>query len=206
MRTEILDIDNPSAIKQALEVLTNGGLVAFPTDTVYGIGALVHDATAVESIYNVKERPNEKAIPVLLSSEADLARVAAAVNPIAQRLAKRFWPGALTLVLEKHPSIPEVVSASQTVGVRVPDYPPIWELFRLAGPLAVTSANISGQPSPATADEVFAQLSGRIPIILNGGRTLGGVPSTVVDCTREQPVILRQGPVTNAQILSELKK
>jgi L-threonylcarbamoyladenylate synthase len=196
METVILSADRQDAISQALEVLKRGGLVAFPTDTVYGVGALAFDAVAVESIYAAKERPVEKAIPVLLGGPEDLDKVTVEIPLIASKLAARFWPGPLTLVVPKQPDLPEVVSATSTVGVRVPDHPVARALLRAAGPMAVTSANISGQVSPTTAGEVSRQLNGRIPLILDGGETPGGVPSTVVNCLGREPVILREGPVS----------
>jgi len=204
IETVVLSAEQQDAISQALDILGQGGLVAFPTDTVYGVGALAFDAAAVESIYTAKERPVEKAIAVLLGRPEDLGRVTGDIPPSAARLAARFWPGPLTLVVPKHPDLPEVVSATATVGVRVPDHPVARALLRAAGPMAVTSANISGQDSPKTAGEVSRQLNGRIPLILDGGETPGGVPSTVVDCTGTEPVILREGPVTLKEIQSVL--
>ena len=186
----------PGAISKALETLNQGGLVAFPTDTVYGVGTLAFDAAAVESIYSAKDRPVEKAIPILIGGPEDLGKVTTDIPPIAAKLAARFWPGALTLVVPKHPDLPDVVSATPTVGVRVPDHPVARALLRAAGPMAVTSANLSGEASPNTAEEVSRQLNGRIPLILDGGETPGGVPSTVVNCLGTEPVILREGPVT----------
>ena len=196
METVILPAQNDQAIQSALEILRNGGLVAFPTDTVYGVGALAFDSQAVESIYAAKDRPMEKAIPILIGSPEDLDKVTGEVPPIAAKLAARFWPGALTLVVPKHPDLPEAVSAVPTIGVRVPDHPVARALLTSAGPMAVTSANISGEPSPRTAGEVNRQLNGRIPLILDGGETPGGVPSTVVNCLGTKPVILREGPIT----------
>jgi L-threonylcarbamoyladenylate synthase len=193
-------------LPQASEILNAGGLVAFPTDTVYGIGACAFDGKAVENIYAAKERPNEKAIPILLADVADLIKVTSEIPGMARTLATRFWPGPLTLVLPKHPNLPEAVSAAPTVGVRVPDHPVALALLRLAGPMAVTSANLSGQPSPSTAQEVLAQLSGRVALILDGGPTPGGIPSTVVDCTGSEPKILREGPLSQAEIFSSLMK
>ncbi len=204
MNTQIVDAHLPDAIQRALDVLKSGGLVAFPTDTVYGVGSLAFDGRAVESIYFAKDRPVEKAIPVLLGDAADLDKVASEVPAMARRLAARFWPGPLTLVIPKKPTLPESVSATDTVGVRVPDHPVARALLRVAGPMAVTSANISGQVSPSTAEEVLAQLGGRIGIILDGGKTPGGVPSTVVDCTGSELVILRAGPITLSEIKSIL--
>ena len=159
------------------------------------------DGRAVESIYTAKDRPIEKAIPVLISDADELSKTASEVPLMARKLANRFWPGPLTIIVPKHPDLPNAVSATNTVGVRVPDHGVARGVLRAAGPMAVTSANISGQPSPATAQEVFTQLNGRIALILDGGKTPGGVPSTVVDCTTVQPTILREGPVSLQQIL-----
>jgi len=202
MNTEILSALNTLALPRAIEVLQSGGLVAFPTDTVYGVGALAFDGAAVESIYAAKGRPMEKAIPVLIGDADDLAKVSAEVSEIALKLAVRFWPGPLTLVVLKHPDLPEAVSAAPTVGVRIPNHSVARALLRLAGPMAVTSANLSGQPSPSTAQEVFAQLGGRIALILDGGKTPGGVPSTVVDCVGAEPQVLRAGPIPKSEILA----
>jgi len=196
MNTIIIPANSDEAIPRALETLKRGGLVAFPTDTVYGVGALAFDAAAVESIYVAKDRPVEKAIPILLGGPEDLDKVTASIPSIGAKLAVRFWPGPLTLVIPKHPNLPEVVSATPTVGVRVPDHPVARTLLTAAGPMAVTSANISGQDSPKTAKEVSRQLNGRISLILDGGETPGGVPSTVVNCLGTEPVILREGPIT----------
>ena len=200
MKTDILTARDPEAISRALLVLRSGGLVAFPTDTVYGVGALAFNTAAVGSIYAAKDRPAEKSIPVLIADPADLAKVTLEVSEAAARLAGRFWPGALTLVVIKHPDLPETVSTTPTVGVRVPDHLVARELLRAAGPMAVTSANLSGQPSPSTTQEVFAQLGGRIALIIDGGKTPGGVPSTVVDCVKAEPQILREGPVSSDEI------
>ena len=196
MKTIILPTSHDDSIPRALEILKRGGLVAFPTDTVYGVGALAFDEQAVESIYAAKDRPVEKAIPILIGGPEDLDKVTVEIPPIAAILAARFWPGPLTLVIPKRPNLPDVVSASPTVGVRVPDHPVARALLRAAGPMAVTSANISGQASPKNAHEVSHQLNGRILLILDGGETPGGVPSTVVNCLGTEPVILREGPVT----------
>jgi len=205
MDTQVLPIHDPQALAAAIDILSSGGLVAFPTDTVYGLGALVFDEQAVARLYDVKERGIEKAIPVLIGDTEQLGRVSSGVNLIGQKLAERFWPGALTIVVPRHPGIPEAVTTLPTVGVRMPDFASTLELLRLIGPLAVTSANISGQSSPSTAAGVKAQLGGRIPLILDGGVTPGGLPSTVVDCTTGKPLILREGPLSLEQILQALK-
>ncbi|GER80613.1 MAG: L-threonylcarbamoyladenylate synthase [Anaerolineales bacterium] len=202
MKTEILPADDPLSIARALEILRAGGLVVFPTDTVYGLGSLAFDQAAIESIYAVKGRPLEKAIPILIADAADLDRLARAVTDLARRLASRFWPGPLTLVLPKRADLPAAVSAADTVGVRVPDHAAARALLRAAGPMAVTSANLSGRSSPRSAEEAASQLGGRVPLVLDGGETPGGVPSTVVDVSGSVPVILREGPLTLAEINS----
>jgi len=203
--TRLIPAAQPNAIEQALRVLRAGGLVAFPTDTVYGVGALAFDGPAVESIYAAKDRPVEKAIPILIADAEDLDKVAVDIPRMARVLAARFWPGPLTLVVPKQPTLPEAVSATVTVAVRIPDHPVARALLRAAGPMAVTSANLSGQPSPVSAEEVMRQLNGRIPLVLDGGITPGGIPSTLVDCLGSEPVILREGPLTKEQILAALK-
>lgn len=204
-KTHLIPVTQPDAIEQALRILRAGGLAAFPTDTVYGVGALAFDSPAVESIYAAKDRPVEKAIPILIADVDDLDKVAVDVPPMARILAARFWPGPLTLVVPKQPTLPEAVSATATVAVRIPDHPVARALLRAAGPMAVTSANLSGQPSPVDAEEVMRQLNGRIPLILDGGLTPGGFPSTLVDCLGAEPVLLREGPLTKEQILAVLK-
>jgi len=200
--TEILPATDSRAISRALEILRAGGMVAFPTDTVYGLGCLAFDQAAIESIYIAKDRPLEKAIPILIADVEDLDKIADAIPELARRLAFRFWPGPLTLVLPKRADLPAAVSATDTVGVRVPDNNVARTLLRAAGPIAVTSANLSGRESPRTVNEVAAQLGGRVPLILDGGETRGGIPSTVVDVSGAEPVILREGPITLEQIKS----
>lgn len=204
MKTEIIPADPIESIHRALRVLLKGGLVAFPTDTVYGLGALAFDGEAVESIYLAKDRPIEKAIPILIGDDKDLGKLSDDISDDVRRLVSHFWPGPLTVIVPKKATLPEAISATTTVGVRVPDHPVARELLREAGPMAVTSANMSGQSSPATAQEVFDQLNGRIDLIIDGGRTPGGIPSTLLDCTGSEIKVLREGPITLEQILSVL--
>ena len=201
MKTEIVPA---SEIRSALTILRSGGLVAFPTDTVYGVGSLAFDQQAIESIYLAKSRPVEKAIPVLIGDLPDLEKVSDNIPDMALRFAARFWPGPLTCVIPKNQILPAAISATPTVAVRIPDHVDARALLRATGPMAVTSANISGRASPVTAQEVYEQLNGRIPLILDGGVTPGGVPSTLVDCTAESPVILREGPVSMQDLLAAL--
>lgn len=205
MNTEIISATSSAMLTHALRVLKAGGLVAFPTDTVYGVGALAFNQKAIESIYTAKDRPIEKAIPILIADIEDMEKVGVDVPQSAYRLAARFWPGPLTCIIPKQPTLPQAVSATSTVGVRMPDHEIARTLLRAAGPMAVTSANISGQPSPSTAEEVFAQLNGRIPLIIDGGPTPGGIPSTVVDCSTSELKILRKGPLSVEELLYALR-
>jgi len=203
METKVLPAGK-EAIDVAARILAEGGLVAFPTDTVYGVGAHAFQPDAVERIYVAKIRPRDKAIPILLARADDLVLVAERVTETAWLLAERFWPGGLTLVLPKRANVPDVVSASgSTVAVRVPNHPvPLVLIAALGAPLAATSANLSGRPSPVTAQEVEAELGGRIELVLDGGQCPGGVPSTVLDLTADPPAILRAGAIGVEEIRS----
>lgn len=193
-RARILYAGRAGSIDEAAALLRAGALVAFPTDTVYGLGAHVFNADAVAGLYAAKGRAQEKSIPVLLADLDDLARIVAEVPAAAWKLAHTFWPGALTLVMPRRPELPEAVSGGPGVAVRLPDHALTRDLIRAAGvPLATTSANRSGEANSVTAAEVAAVLGERIAAILDGGDAPGGVPSTVVDCTVQPPRVLRQG-------------
>jgi L-threonylcarbamoyladenylate synthase len=196
MLTEILKAGYPGALDHAVDVLHHGGLVAFPTDTVYGLAALPFTSEYVEGLFSAKGRNNTRAIAILIGEYADLDRIVEQFDDNSSRLAHHFWPGPLTLVVPKHSGLPEELSPDNTIGVRMPDNPIALALLRKIGPLAVTSANISGEENANTAEEVNRQLNGRIHLILDGGRTSGGIPSTVVDCTSASLVILREGPIS----------
>lgn len=204
MITELMRADRPLALRHAADVLQHGGLVAFPTDTVYGLAALPFQAETVERLYIVKARNSERAIAVLLGDISQLNKVAGQLSPTALRLAERFWPGPLTLVVPRLPTLPEILSANPTIGVRIPDHPVALALLKLTGPLAVTSANLSGKENASTAKEVLAQLGGRFHLILDGGQTPGGMPSTVIDCTKPGLTILREGPIRLKELQAAL--
>lgn len=203
MNTEIISLDHEHALQRAIETLARGGIIAFPTDTVYGLAARVTDASAIERLFLAKGRDFNKSIAVLIGQIDQLALVARQVPGWAQGLMARHWPGALTLVVEKMPGLPAVLSQVNTVGVRMPNHPFALELLRATGPLATTSANISGQDNPITARDVLGQLEGRIDLVIDGGACPGGVPSTVVDCTGDRPVILRAGAIPQANLFGE---
>ena len=204
MQTKILQANSPGSIERAVKLLRGDNLVAFPTDTVYGLGALAYNARAIEKLYAAKGRETNKAIAVLVGNFDSLLIVTTDMNNMASHLAHCFWPGPLTIVVSLHPVLPKNISSYKTVGVRMPDHPMALDLLNQTGPLAVTSANLSGQSNTSTAAEVFTQLAGRIPLILDGGFTPGGDPSTVIDCTGSEPVILRQGPISLDQLLETL--
>jgi len=208
VETRVLPAYDTEAILEAVEVLRRGGLVAFPTDTVYGVAAHGFQAQAIERLYEAKIRPRDKAIPLLLAGVEDLSRVARQVSEAARRLAERFWPGGLTLVLPRAEDLPPVLTAGgDSVAVRVPDHPVALRLIRDVGaPLATTSANLSGGPDPVTAEDVLRQLGGRIELILDGGACPGGVPSTVLDLTADPPRVLREGPVSREALSETLQR
>lgn len=187
-------------VERAAGVLRRGGLVAYPTDTVYGLAALPGDDQAVRRLFAAKRRPVDKATPLLIESEADVALVADEVSPTARRLMAAFWPGALTIVLRKASGF-RSLAVGETVAVRVPDHPVPRELCRLVrGPITSTSANVSGGPEALTAAEVRAQLGDAVDLVIDGGRCPGGTPSTVVDCTVTPPRILREGAISRREI------
>ena len=189
----------------AVRTLRSGQLVVFPTDTVYGVAALAQDEAAVQSLYQAKSRPDHMAIPVMVASP-HLVPTIALPQPGFWALTERFWPGPLTIILPKTASLPGIVTTGgNTVGLRIPDHPIALDLLRLVdAPLAVTSANRSGQPPARTAEEARAQLDGRVSIVVDGGLTPGGQPSTVLDLTSIPPRILRPGPIAATAIVEVL--
>ncbi len=200
MNTEMIRADYPAAISHALDVLNHGGLVAFPTDTVYGLAALPFKDEYVEGLFSAKGRNNSRAIAILIGDLKDLWQVVDHFDKVPARLAESFWPGPLTLVVPKLAGLPEALSQDGTIGVRMPNHPFALSLLRQIGPLAVTSANISGQENANTADEVYRQLNGRVHLVLDGGRTMGGQPSTVVNCLTPGLTILREGPISRKEL------
>jgi L-threonylcarbamoyladenylate synthase len=188
-------------IEKGVKILHKGGVVAFPTDTVYGLGADAFNSTAVERIYEIKNRPKHQKLPLLIADVGSLTTLAKPIPEIAWFLARRFWPGGLTLVLPKADTLPAYLASGPTIAVRVPDHPVCLALIQqLENPIIGTSANISGQPAALTAEEVGKQLRGKIDFIINGGKCPGGKESTVVDATREPPIILRQGIIPSDEI------
>jgi L-threonylcarbamoyladenylate synthase len=202
MRTQLLPTTDTQAFAHAVRLLRAGKVIAFPTDTVYGIGADGFNERAIEQLFVVKARERGKAIPYLLSDTKDLAQVAREIPRAAQMLAEKFFPGGLTLVVPASPRVPKIlIAGGDTIAVRVPNHPTTRALIdALGAPLAATSANISGGENPANARDVLKQLEGRIPLILDGGATRGNIPSTVVDVSTDPPKVLRVGVITVEEI------
>lgn len=206
MTARILALDpsapDPGVLEEAAAVLRAGGLVAFPTETVYGLGANALDADAVQRIFAAKGRPSYNPV---IAHVADIAGAQALVTewpPLAQALAERFWPGPLTLTLPKRSIVPDTVTAGRaTVAVRIPAHPVARALIAVAGiPVAAPSANRFTELSPVTAAQVARSLGDRVDLILDGGRTDVGIESTVVDLTTTPPVLLRPGTITRAEL------
>lgn len=196
----------PDLLREAAAVILRGGLVAFPTETVYGLGANALDPEAVRRIFAAKNRPADNPVIAHVASTASVAELAAEVPPAARALMDRFWPGPLTLAVRRKPHIPEVVTAGlPTVGIRMPDHPVAAALIAAAGvPIAAPSANLSGRPSPTSAEHVLEDLDGRVDLILDGGETGVGLESTFLDVSVDPPVLLRPGGVTMNDICAAI--
>jgi L-threonylcarbamoyladenylate synthase len=200
MDTRLLKQNDPRVLRLAVDLLQADEVVAFPTDTVYGIGVRAVSTPAIEKLYQIKARSLDKPIPVMIAEVQQLERLVQSIPDSARRLASQFWPGALTMVLPKRRDLPENLTNLPGVGVRIPDHPFVLELLRLCGPLAVTSANLSGQPEALDADAVMTQLGGRLALVVDGGASGGGVSSTVVDLSSGRIKILREGPINLSMI------
>ena len=200
--TEVIQVspDNPdpAAIQRAADCLRRGGLVAFPTETVYGLGVHALDRAAVRRLFDAKQRPVSDPLIVHVGSFEEIAPLAAAVPDAARILAERYWPGPLTLVLPRSAAVPDEVTAGlPTVAVRIPSHPVARALITAARvPVAAPSANLFSRPSPTRAAHVLDDLGGRIDLIVDGGPTAIGLESTVLDLTRDVPTVLRPGAVT----------
>jgi L-threonylcarbamoyladenylate synthase len=202
-RRIVVDPRSPGAepIAEAARCLRAGGLVAFPTETFYGLGADALDARAVAGIFRAKGRPADKPLLVLVDSIAMAEAVAAEIPPRARRLMARHWPGPLTLILPARPALPPALTASTgTIGLRIPGHAVASALVRAVGrPVTAPSANPHGGPSPRTAEDVLAGLGDRVDLVLDGGPTAGGPASTLLDLTGLRPRLVRPGAVTLSQ-------
>ena len=203
MKTEVLAAMDPVALDRAAEILRQGGLVAIPTETVYGLAANGLDETAVAKIFEVKGRPQDNPLILHISGADEMEKYCCRIPQAAYRLAEAFWPGPLTMVLPVKDCVPKRTTGGlNTVAVRCPDHPAALALIRKAGvPIAAPSANISGKPSTTTADHVFFDHQGKIPLILDGGACRVGVESTIVDLTGDRPRLLRPGGIGPEELI-----
>jgi L-threonylcarbamoyladenylate synthase len=206
-KTRLITYQGRAELSLAARELNEGKLVAFPTDTVYGAAAHAFNAEAVTRLYAVKGRARHKPIPILVTGLEQLSLVAGEINPLARKLIERFWPGALTLVLPRHPDLPDVICAGgDTIAVRMPGHVLTLALLEEVGaPLATTSANVSGKSSPLDAHEVMLNLGGRIDMVLDAGPCPGGIDSTVVDTTGGVLRVLRETAIPARTIREALK-
>jgi len=188
-------------VKKGVKILKAGGIVAFPTDTVYGLGADAFNSKAVERIYEVKNRPKHIPFPLLISDLSQISTIAAPASQVALFLAKHFWPGGLTLILHKTASLPTYLTNQSTIAVRIPNHPiPLALIQGLGKPIIGTSANISGKLNNLTISKVKQQLGDKVDLIIDGGKCPNGSESTIVDITGEMPAILRQGIIPKHEI------
>jgi tRNA threonylcarbamoyl adenosine modification protein (Sua5/YciO/YrdC/YwlC family) len=205
---EVVRSDRPDALERAIAVLGRGEVIAIPTETVYGLATLPRDAD-VGRLIAAKQRSTEKGIQLLVDSIAQV-RALCVVPPTAERLAGAFWPGGLTIVLDRRADsdLPLLLGGGRaTLGVRLPDHPLPREVARLLGPLAASSANVTGLPPATTAQMVIESLSDVVSLVVDDGPVRGGVPSTVVDCSgsaAQAPVVLREGAIASPEIFAAL--
>ena len=201
-QTRTISDINQETIAETAVALQQGQLVVFPTDTVYGVGVHAWDDDAIRQLYAVKQRPLDKGIPILLGDPEDLAKVAAHIPPQAQAHIAQFWPGPLTIIVPKHPSLPPSISPNEGIALRVPDHPVARALIRAAGgALATSSANLSDHPPALNGREAQADLGGLVAIILDDGPTPGDRPSTIISYLGDTPTIIREGPIPAATLL-----
>lgn len=209
MQTITLPAENPASMQTALELLRDGEIVAFPTDTIYGLGANAFYSPGIIKLFEAKGRDANKAIAVLIGNIEQVSLLTDGMNENATILTRKFWPGGLTIVMPKKSELPELLTAGNSIGIRMPNHPVALELLGQFGPIATTSANLSGKTNPQDAQDVLQQLNKRVPLILDGGKCPGGIPSTVIDCSSEKIQILRAGAISQEEIdaaLAEGKK
>ncbi len=208
MKTKILNGERDEDLREAGRILAEGGLVAFPTETVFGLGANAFDGDAVGRVYEAKGRPSDNPMIVHISRASDIGALTRMLSPTIVTLADTFWPGPLTMVVNKRENMPERTTGGlQTVAVRLPDSPIARAIINYAGvPIAAPSANISGRPSPTRTEHVIHDLDGKIDAIVTGPDCRVGIESTVLDVTGDTPMVLRPGIITPEQIEAALGK
>ena len=196
MRTKIFDGQDQAAIEEAAGILKAGFLVAFPTDTVYGIGAKASDSRAIDRLYRVKERSYDKGIPILIADVRDLPKLTHEISPSARQLIDDYWPGPLTIILPRQNNLPTNISPDNTLAVRIPDNEIARRFIRAAGgAVAASSANRSGKSPALSVPEVIEALGSDVEAVLDGGPAQIGLASTIVDFTSDSPKVTRLGPI-----------
>jgi L-threonylcarbamoyladenylate synthase len=200
---ELLPIKLQKEITRAVKILRSGGVVAYPTDTVYGLGCDIYDSVAVTRVYAVKGRPISAPFPVLISAIEQVDLLAAEISPFARTLMQKFWPGGLTIVFHKSPGLETLVLAgSHKIGLRIPGHPvPLLLVSQLGRPIVGTSANLHQKHTALSAAEIRKQLSNNVDLVIDGGPCRGGTESTVVDVTCTPPKIIRRGMIPEKAIM-----
>ena len=199
-------IYQPNQLSEVLQAITQEDVIVFPTDTVYGIGASIFSPKALDKIFEIKNRPTDKSLIVLCADELQLEEIVGPLSVDVKKIIDAFLPGGLTLILKCYMSLPEEITrGKQTIGVRIPDHPLALELLKEFGPLATTSANISGEPSPTKIDRLNPVIQ-RVNYVFDDGETKQQIPSTILDCTKDEFVILREGAITLEEIQKVLHK
>ena len=203
---EIIDLHKSfeKALEKSVSILNKGGLIVFPTDTVYGLAAKYDESEAVERIYQVKGRDQTKALAVLIANLDQLKNISTGISENGMKLTSLYWPGALTIILEKRDDLKAPLSKDNSIGIRIPNDPFVQQLSERIGPLATTSANRSGFPSTNKVEDVLEQIGDWVDLIVDGGESEGGIPSSVVDCRGDEIRILREGAISKEEIYKQL--
>lgn len=197
IETRWLQAEQPQAIEETADLLKQGQVVAYPTDTLYGVGVDAFNPEAIERLYEVKGRSLDKGIPILLADLSDLEKVTEDISAVAQSLIEQFWPGALTLIVPRKSTLPANISPNAGIAVRIPAHDISRAVIRAAGgAVATSSANKSGQPPAQNVAEAFEAMNGLVAAVLDGGPVQFGLASTVLDCMSDPPKLLREGPIT----------
>lgn len=202
---EYLYLKSDTRVNDAINTIKSGGIIAIPTDTVYGIGADPFNPDAVQKLYTVKGRPEEKPIPLVLGSVEDVHKVSQNLPPFFFHLTERYWPGGLTIIVEAKNLLPQLTANGSTVGLRIPNQPVLLKILQeFGGPLAITSANLSGQPAATSPEEFGEELIARLNFIVDAGKTPGPIPSTVYDISVSPHIVRRQGVISTETLNKEL--
>lgn len=198
-------MNSDSRVIEAVNVLNSGGIIAIPTDTVYGIGADPFNPDAVQKLYTIKGRPEDKPIPLVLGSVEDVHKVSMNLPTFFFYLTEKYWPGGLTIIVEARNLLPQLTANGSTVGIRIPNQPLLLKILKeFGGPVAITSANLSGQPAATSPEEFGDELTAKLDYIVDDGQTPGPIPSTVYDISVSPPQVRREGVISTETLNKEL--